>query len=120
MSVRSVEFETWDWQFGNGLQDYKINQQEIEQNILTTIKSWKNNCFFDLNAGVDWYNIIGSRDKQQYLKQELTRVIIVLDGVVKINNIDININENRNIQVFINLDTVYSNSEFLEVINING
>lgn len=120
MSTRAIDLKSWDWNFGKGLQDYKTEKEEIEQNILTSIKSWRNNCFFDLDAGIDWYNILGSFEEKNYLKKELSKILITIDGVVKINNIDININNDRSIQVYINLDTIYSNSDFYEIINING
>ncbi len=42
MSItRAINLDNWDWEFEQGLQNYKTEQNKIVQNILTTLKSWK-------------------------------------------------------------------------------
>lgn len=101
-----------DWLFGHGIQDYVIGEKEIELDILTNILCWRNNCFYDLDRGIDWYNITASRSNQ--LIHSLTSLILNIDGVVKINSIDYNLAEDRKINININLDTIYKQN-----ININ-
>ncbi|MCX5794964.1 MAG: hypothetical protein NTY77_05680 [Elusimicrobia bacterium] len=43
-----------DWTFGKGRSNYLREERAIEMNIRTRILSWKGNCFFDVDAGVDW------------------------------------------------------------------
>jgi len=45
---------TGDWTFGNGRGNYAVDERGIEVNIATRINSWKNDCFFDFDAGIDW------------------------------------------------------------------
>ena len=109
MSVRAIDNNN-DWLFGKGKQNYKTEQQEIIQNIKTSLQSWKNNCFFDLEAGVDWYNIIGSRNKNNYANSQILGVVMNVKGVIKINSINIINNTNsRSFSIEINIDTIYSN-----------
>ena len=94
-----------DWLFCHGIQDYVKEEKEIELDIITNILCWKNNCFYDLDRGIDWYNIIGNKNKQ--LAHQLTSLILNINGVVQINNINYNLTEDRRINVNISLDTIY-------------
>lgn len=116
MTTRSID-SNGDWQFGNGKQDYKTEEKELLQNIITSLRSWKNNCFFDLEAGVDWQNIIGSFNKNNYLISQVSSVILSINNVIKINNININHFDKRNIILEININTIYSQnlSQIIEV-----
>lgn len=101
--IRNLD-NNWDWCFGHSLQDYTQEEKEIELDILTSIKSWRNNCFFDLEYGIDWYNILGSRNKSDQLKNELIRLLININGVARINKINYNITPERKINININLE----------------
>lgn len=94
-----------DWLFGHGVQDYVKEEKEIELDIVTNILCWKNNCFYDLDRGIDWYSMIRSRNKQPIY--QLTSLILNVNGVVQINNINYNLTEDRKINININLDTIY-------------
>lgn len=94
-----------DWLFGHGIQDYVKEEKEIELDIITNILCWKNNCFYDLDRGIDWYNTIGNKNKQ--LIHQLTSLILNIYGVVQINNINYNLTEDRRININISLDTIY-------------
>lgn len=114
MVVRAID-ENGDWQFGNGIANYKDKQEEIKQNIITTLRSWKNDCFFDMEAGVDWYNLMGSRGREEDLKNDIIKNIMSVNGVVNIINYESFLNENREININIRLNTIYGEMEILEV-----
>lgn len=75
-----------DWTFGKGVSGYAINEAAVELNVRTRLLSWKGNCFFDLNAFVDW---LGRLDKgqQENLNRELRNVILQSFGVVSVNSL---------------------------------
>ena len=100
--IRNLD-ENWDWTFGNGKQDYAINQKAMELDILTNIKCWKNNCFYDLDRGIDWYNILGSFSSDKKLINQLVRVI-------EIKDINYSITPERKININIVLNTIYNNN----------
>lgn len=52
-----------DWEFGKGKNDYKRGLDAITQNIKTRLMSFLGDCFFDLTAGIDWFNLLGGKDK---------------------------------------------------------
>lgn len=61
MRVRALSSQG-DWLFGKGLNDYKSGVDAVAQSIQTRLNSFLNDCFFALNAGIDWFNLLGSKN----------------------------------------------------------
>ena len=62
MIVRALDVNN-DWQFGKGRNDYKKDIAAVAQNIKTRLQSFLGDCFFDLGAGIDWFNLLGSKNR---------------------------------------------------------
>lgn len=62
MIVRALT-ATGDWTYGKGLNDYKFGLQAVAQSIQTRLSSFFGDCFFDTNAGIDWLNLLGSKEE---------------------------------------------------------
>ena len=77
--------ENNEWIFGRGRNDYIKNEDALKQNLKTRILSWKNDCFFDLQAGVDWNNYLDIGTKF-FLDQNVKQVILQTPDVIKINS----------------------------------
>lgn len=107
MSIRALD-TNGDWTFGNGLLDYKVQQKEIEQDLTTKILSWKNDCFFDLDAGVDWTNYLGNYQTENEIKKSIVNIVNKTTGVVSLNSYEAFLNENRNLRILLNITTIYS------------
>jgi hypothetical protein len=76
-----------DWTYGSGLQNYLRSEAAIEQNIVTTVKSWVGDCYYALSFGVDWYNRLDV-GQQKNLVQEIRQVIAGCYGVVGVLSIN--------------------------------
>jgi hypothetical protein len=61
MIIRQID-DTGDWLFGKGKNDYVRNQNSVIQNINTRLGSFLGDCFFSLNDGIDWFNLLGTKD----------------------------------------------------------
>lgn len=61
MRVRALDADR-DWQFGKGRNDYKQNLKSVVQHIETRLYSFLGDCFFDTGAGIDWFNLLGSKE----------------------------------------------------------
>lgn len=70
-----------DWTFGKGNNNYAINNKAIGLNIRTRILSWVGDCFFDLDAGIDWVNRLGSKNQRALLELDLRNIILQTEGV---------------------------------------
>lgn len=77
-----------DFTFGNGIGSYATKDKAIGLNIRTRILSWVNDCFFDINAGIDWINRLGSKNQRTLLEADLRRIILQSTGVTGIITFD--------------------------------
>ena len=108
MDFRSLD-PTGDWNFGRGKVDYAPDEKAIELNLLTRIKSWKGNCFFDYETGVDWTARLDKNQKANLIA-ELKRLVIQSYGVVGVNSVVVGEGTNRSVTVTVDVETIFSSS----------
>ena len=96
-----------DWVFGRNKADYIRKDLEIQQNIKTRLRSFKDDWYLDIESNIPWIELLGSFNKKREIEQEVKRVILATDGVLRINKLDI-IVDNRVAKLEANIDTVYS------------
>ena len=94
-SVRGVDNNN-DWLFGKGKNDYKSNNNAVAQNIKTRLQSFLGDCFFDLNAGIDWFNLLGSK-QQLSLKLSVSATILNTAEVKEIIEVSTSLSQDRTI-----------------------
>jgi hypothetical protein len=117
MSVRALD-SSGDWTFGQSLANYLTGADEVRQNVITRLKSFKNDWFLDTTQNIDWFNILGNKNTQKIIIQEITRVTQETDGVRQVNNVTIlSINLKRELTVSLSFDTIYDQS-FIQQIGI--
>lgn len=100
---------TGDWTFGAGKNNYATQDKAIGLNIKTRLQSWVGDCFFDINAGVDWANLLGSKDKRDILEAGIKKVILQSYGVTSIISFNTTLNS-RDFAAKYNITTIYSAS----------
>lgn len=61
MRIRAID-SSGDWVFGQGRQSYLEGEAAINEDVATALRIFRGECFFDLNAGVDWWALLGSSD----------------------------------------------------------
>ena len=107
MKIRRLD-ENGDWVFGEGLSSYLKDGNAIKLHIKTRLLEWIDDCFFALDAGVDWQNRL---DKGQavLLESEIRRVILRTLNVVSLETISITIID-RKFRVDYTVKTIYSTS----------
>jgi len=84
MIVRALD-TNGNWVFGRGKSSYKKGLDAIKQSIMTRLKSWKYNCYFAPEDGVDYNNYldIGTKD---LLDLNIKNVILGTYGVIRITS----------------------------------
>lgn len=98
-----------DWSFGQGKSNYIATNPAIGLNIRTRILSWLNDCFFDLNAGIDWANRLGSKNQKALLENDLRRIILQSFGVTGILTFTSELN-GRRFTANYSVQTIFSKS----------
>lgn len=104
-----------DWQFGNGINNYKTKDDEIAQNVVTRILSFENDWFLDEDAEIDWLTLLGQRNNKKAIEQEVRRVTIETDGVLRVNRVEVTV-ENRNASIVVEFDTINKENITSEVL----
>ena len=108
MIIRSID-GMGDWNFGKGIQSYNFNQNAISENIQTRLLSFLNDCWFDMNAGIDWLRLLGSKNTQQEIELSVRAMLLQSYGVIKVNGIDLTLDRtSRRISIQYNVDTIFS------------
>ena len=106
-SVRGID-GNGDWLFGKGKNDYKRNNDAVAQNIQTRLQSFLGDCFFAIDQGIDWFNLLGAKNELA-LTLAVSSIILNTEDVVSIDKLNVDINpNNRNATMQYTVTTVYS------------
>lgn len=103
MIVRALD-NVGDWTFGSGRNNYKSGIDAVAQNVQTRLSSFLGDCFFALSAGIDWFDLLGSKD-QLALNLAVSATILNTDNVTGIVSLSTNLSVNRNITLRYVVDT---------------
>lgn len=95
-----------DWMFGKGKNDYKRNIYAVAQNVKTRLQSFLGDCFFQSNAGIDWFNLLGDKNLPA-LELAISSTILNTAGVTGIVEISTTVGENREVNTQYTIDTIY-------------
>lgn len=119
MSVRAID-QNRDWVFGQGRQSYKTNEEELGQMINTRVLSFLNDCFFATNEGIDWWNLLErGRQNEELLKRSISLTILQTEGVTAINSVEL-LRQGRDIKIYYDVQTIYSQSYQQQIEAENG
>lgn len=100
-----------DWQFGQGVGSYFKRDKAVNANLRTRLLFFLNDCFFAMSTGIDWWNLLGSRNPaaQANIILACRKVIIQSEGVVRINSVIVVLNRTtRGATITWSIDTIYS------------
>lgn len=106
MRVRRID-SNGDWQFGRGLSDYARDDEAIGQNVITRLKSFKNDWFLDVDAEIDWFDLLGRKGTQEEIEREIERVTLATDGVLQLNSLKLT-KQIRNVTISMNITTIFN------------
>lgn len=97
-----------DFTFGSGINNYLTGNAEVAQNIKTRLQCFLNDCFFDTGAGVDWFNLLGSK-QQVALQLAVAAVILNTQYVTGGLQLSVSYNEqSRVVSIVYQVQTTYS------------
>lgn len=116
MRFRNVN-DDGDWVFGKGRNSYLRGNEALMMNIKTRLLSFLNDCFFDTEAGIDWWNLLGGKD-QKALLASIQRVVLRSSQVKRIVDMQSRLNNRK---FAITLSVEFADGEILtdtvEVLN---
>lgn len=95
-----------DWTFGQGKNNYKTNLDAVAQDINSSLNSFLNDCFFATTSGIDWFNLLGSKN-QAGLNLAISTTILNVSGVTGQLQFSSNLNSSRLFTVSYKVQTIY-------------
>ena len=105
MKVRRLD-KNGDWCYGNGANDYLTAKNAVAQKIKTRLKEYLGDCFWALDAGIDWNTRLGQTNQEELLKSDTYGIIKNTNGVTRILEHSLTMIERRaHIESLV--DTVY-------------
>jgi hypothetical protein len=83
MKVRALD-GNWDFMFGKGKQCYATESLATAYDAKQKILSWYNDCFFDMQSGIDYKNLLGSKNGKIELDNSVKKILAVQPDIVEI------------------------------------
>ncbi len=110
MIVRAID-PLNDWMFGKGRNDYKTGKYALEQNLSTRLNSYLGDCFFAINEGLDWFNLMGSKN-QLAIELAVRAIILNTENVTGIVSLNIVLDPiSRRLTMTYVLNSVFTNAD---------
>lgn len=94
-----------DWRFGKGKAVYLRRSDAIRQNVVTRLRSFTEDWFLDTAAGLPWFELLGNRQTERRILQEVEAVVLATEGVRAIERLRLT-PERRDRSAVIEIDVV--------------
>lgn len=91
-----------DWTFGKGRNSYLQGNQALMMNVKTRLLEFLNDCFWDLEKGIDWWNLMGGKDLKSVIV-DVQRTVLRSSQVKSIKSLDYHLT-NRSLFIIISVE----------------
>jgi hypothetical protein len=101
-----------DWRFGKGRAAYKRNADAIAQNILTRLRSFRGDWYLDVDAGVNWIELLGNPGTEKRIIRAVESTVLQTEGVISIQRLGIiRRNSNRGVTIELQYTDVFTQQD---------
>jgi hypothetical protein len=107
MIFRSLDSNN-DWRFGAGKASYATRGEAIRFSIETLLRTFQQECFFDIDRGLPWFDLINLRNKDAVVLF-IKSIIFEIYGVTNVNEIEYTLDINRVSTIKYDISTLYDN-----------
>lgn len=111
MRVRALD-NNWDFNFGRSRQDYASESLATAYDVKQKILCWFNDCFFDMQSGIDYKNLLGRKGGKQTIDNAIKKILAVQPDIIEITFFDSSVTD-RKYSLTARFKTVYG--ETIEV-----
>lgn len=101
MRFRGID-ASGDWVFGKGCNSFLQNTDALMMNIKTRLLSFLGDCFFDVEAGIDWWTLLGEKN-QKSLIASIQRVVLRSSNVKRIVDMNFSLT-NRKFSIILSVE----------------
>lgn len=119
MRIRAID-ENRDWTFGKGRESYAVDEKCVTQNARTKLLEFTNDCFFNMEAGVDWITLMRQKNRQNQIALSCRAILLKAQGINRVNSVDIVLERIHTLFIFFKIQTIFSKGAIsqTEVVNI--
>lgn len=103
--IRALD-ENGDFAFGQNKSNYIKDEYALKQNIQTRLLEWKNDCFFDKDAGIDYDYFLTSKQTKTEFENAIRLVILQTEDVRSIERFLVQV-ESRSMKIFATISSIY-------------
>lgn len=104
-----------DWTFGKGKAGYVSNTDAVRQNVVTRIRSFTNDWFADIEHGVNWFGLLGSKSNEESILRAIEKIVLETSGVGTITVLRlVDLDKNRSATIELNFTTIFQQSVAIE------
>lgn len=114
MIVRALDSEN-DWTFGSGAANYIGEKDALNQKVITRLKSFKNDNPLNMDANIDWLDLLGRKGTEDTILKEIERVVLQTEGVTEITNLEVVKTSLRVQSLSLSYVTIYDSEETVEI-----
>lgn len=115
MIIRSID-SNHDWNFGQGQQNYLTGLNAINENNQTRLLEFLGDCFFNLQAGIDWFRLLGTPGTKNEIMLTVRAKLLASFGVTGVNKVS-SILSGRGLNLSYNINTQYT-SQFTQELEV--
>lgn len=97
--------------FGRGKQSYVQDERAILLNIKTRVKSFLHDTFWQMDFGIDWWNLLGAKEPNATTNVviQVRAMIAETEGVVNINAVSAKMDRaTRKPTISFDVDTIFT------------
>jgi hypothetical protein len=95
-----------DFTFGNNKGNYISGAMALQQNIVTRLREYAGDCFFDKSSGIDYDYLLATKNSQNDLRNAVRLIILQTEDVREIVELYINV-DNRNMVIKATVSSIY-------------
>jgi len=106
MKFRNLDPKTLDWTFGKGRQSFATDNQAIGLNVATSLRFFSGECFINRLIGLPWFQLLGLVNSPEAYYM-IKSYIEAQFGVLKVNQIKLNVSEDRLFSLDLDITTLY-------------
>lgn len=88
MQVSGLD-QSGDWRFGRGQAIYIQRGEAVRQSVVTRIRSFASDFFLDIDACIDWIDLLGRLGTKDEILRQVERVTLATEGVTSITSLTI-------------------------------
>lgn len=117
MQIR-INDKDGDWTFGTSqLSLYRDNGAAVVQSIKTRLLEWKNDCFFNQTAGIDYRIRLGNKNQKQALDTDIRKIIVDTEGVLILQSYN-SVLQDRELVITFTIYHIYSSQPYIDSVAI--